>query len=245
MTTETRRFIVMFCYYLMIIIFILSNMPAYNNQQETFGPAYIAPSESTERPSESSTEATEVISSTECSVTVEPTETTEQPTETSTEAPSEEVTEPSIEDATEVETEPELQYFDVPLEKDLQRLIFELCEKRGIDPAIIVAMIFRESSFRSNIIGDSGNSYGLMQIQPKWNRDRMNELGCNNLLDPYQNVKVGIDCFADYYDQSGSITWALMAYNGGPTYANRLTREGRVSQYAKNVLSYAETIRIK
>lgn len=134
-------------------------------------------------------------------------------------------------------------YFDVPLESGLQAYIVELCDGRGIDPAIVVAMIYRESGFNAGAIGDSGNSLGLMQIQPRWNRARMDELGCPDLLDPYQNVAVGIDCFADYVDQSGSIEWSLMAYNGGPSYASNLWNSGQISGYASAVLSYADSIR--
>lgn len=134
-------------------------------------------------------------------------------------------------------------YFDVPLESGLQAYIVELCDARGIDPAIVVAMIYRESGFNAGAIGDSGNSLGLMQIQPRWNRARMDELGCPDLLDPYQNVAVGIDCFADYVDQSGSIEWSLMAYNGGPSYASNLWNSGQISGYASAVLSYADSIR--
>lgn len=134
-------------------------------------------------------------------------------------------------------------YFDVPLESGLQAYIVELCDARGIDPAIVVAMIYRESGFNAGAIGDSGNSLGLMQIQPRWNRARMDELGCPDLLDPYQNVAVGIDCFADYVDQSGNIEWSLMAYNGGPSYASNLWNSGQISGYASAVLSYADSIR--
>lgn len=137
----------------------------------------------------------------------------------------------------------EIIYFDVALDTDLQDHIFELCENRGIDPAIVVSMIFRESGFNPEAVGDGGNSLGLMQIQPRWNGARMDEFGCYDLLDPYQNVTVGIDCFADYYDESGSIEWALMAYNGGPSYANNLWSSGQISGYALSVLSYAESIR--
>lgn len=137
----------------------------------------------------------------------------------------------------------EVKYYDIPLSNDLQDYIFELSENRGLDPAIIIGIIYRESGYDSGAIGDSGNSLGLMQIQPRWNGERMNELGCPDLLDPYQNVAVGIDCFADYVDQSGSIEWSLMAYNGGPGYANNLWSNGQISSYATSVLSYADNIR--
>lgn len=149
--------------------------------------------------------------------------------------------------ATEPEpTEPEIVYYDVGLSTDLQTYIFELCELRGIDPAIIIAMIYRESGFNSGAVGDNGiygYSYGLMQIIPEYNGARMNELGCYDLFDPYQNVAVGIDCFADYVDMSGSVEWALMAYNGGPGHANSMWSSGLTSNYVWSVLSYADSIR--
>lgn len=146
----------------------------------------------------------------------------------------------NIDLSVEVIEAPEVVYFDVPLEEPLQDRIFELCEERGIDPAIIIAMIERESRFRPSIKGDHGRSYGLMQIQPKWHQKRANELGCPDLLNPYHNVTVGIDLLGDLIETGGSLEWALMAYNGGAAYANRLAARGEVSDYAKAILSNAE-----
>lgn len=146
----------------------------------------------------------------------------------------------NIDLSVEVIEAPEVVYFDVPLEEPLQDRIFELCEERGIDPAIIIAMIERESRFRPSIKGDHGRSYGLMQIQPKWHQKRANGLGCPDLLNPYHNVTVGIDLLGDLIETGGSLEWALMAYNGGAAYANRLAARGEVSDYAKAILSNAE-----
>lgn len=132
-------------------------------------------------------------------------------------------------------------YFDVPLEEELQDYIFDICEEYGVDPELIVSMIFHESNFDSAVIGenDSGYSYGLMQIMPRWNYERMDRLGCLDLLNPYQNVLVGVDLVAEYVQQGYGIEWALMAYNGGPSYANRKAAEGVVSGYATHVMDYA------
>lgn len=132
-------------------------------------------------------------------------------------------------------------YFDVPLEKELQDYIFDICDSYNVDPELIVSMIFYESSFHSEVIGanDSGYSYGLMQIMPRWNQDRMDRLECHDLLDPYQNVLVGTDLIAEYIKEGRGVEWALMAYNGGPSYANRKTSEGIVSAYATRVTAYA------
>lgn len=128
-------------------------------------------------------------------------------------------------------------YFDVPLDLELQDHIVTVCEEYQVDPSIIVAMIERESTFRTDAIGDSGNSLGLMQIQPRWHKERMDRLGCDDLLDPYQNVMVGIDYISELIEMGRGMSWALMAYNGGPSYANKMVAAGEVSGYAMDILT--------
>ena len=136
--------------------------------------------------------------------------------------------------------EPSRVYFDVPLDKDLQNHIMDICEERNIDPRVAFAMIKCESGFRAEATGDSGNSLGLMQIQPRWHYARMERLGCDNLLDPYQNVTVGLDLFGDLLKHYGNVEHALMAYNGGGSYANEMIAARQISTYAARVLECAE-----
>lgn len=137
----------------------------------------------------------------------------------------------------------EVVYFDVPMSEELQDHIFEQCEAVGLEPEIVVAVIARESMYDSDAIGDSGRAFGLMQIHPRWHSERMEELGCTDLLNPFENVTVGIDILGELYGSGdGSIEWALMAYNGGDSYADQLVSEGRVSEYVKDVLDGAESV---
>ena len=133
-----------------------------------------------------------------------------------------------------------VRYFDVPLSEDLQDHIFEVCEERDIDPAIVVAIIEKESVFDTGAMGDRGRSYGLMQIQPRWHYGRMESLGCTDLLDPYQNITVGVDYLAELFRSGNSLEWVLMAYNGGCSYANEKVRTGEISGYVTRVLSIIE-----
>lgn len=130
--------------------------------------------------------------------------------------------------------------YDIPLDDELQDYIIETSEERGVDPAIIIAMIERESQFDIDVIGDRGKAFGLMQIHPRWHSDRMEKLGVTDLLDPYQNVTVGIDIMAELLDRGESVEWALMAYNGGYAHANRHIEAGTLSGYATDVLEFAE-----
>ena len=148
---------------------------------------------------------------------------------------------PLIEDEN-IEVEQKLKFFDVPLEEYLQTYIFELSEEIGIDPAIVIAIIEKESNYDASAVGDHGRSLGLMQIQFRWHTARMAELGCDNLLDARQNVCVGIDILADLLEEGESIEWVLMAYNGGHAYADRLAKDGEVSEYAAEVLKMAEEL---
>ena len=132
--------------------------------------------------------------------------------------------------------------YDIPLDDELQDYIIETSEERGVDPAIIIAMIKRESQFDIDIIGDKGKAFGLMQIHPRWHSDRIEKLGVTDLLDPYQNVTVGIDIMAELLDDGKSVEWALMAYNGGYANANRHIEAGTLSGYATDVLKFAEEL---
>lgn len=106
--------------------------------------------------------------------------------------------------------------FDVPLDYDLQVYIIQTCEELNIDAAVVMAMIFYESSFDATVIGDNGKSFGLMQIQPEWQKERMERLDVTNLLHPYQNVTVGIDYLAELLDKhNGNMEMALIEYNAG------------------------------
>lgn len=137
-------------------------------------------------------------------------------------------------------------YFDVPLDQNIQDYILTMCsecDSCDLDPAIITAIIWKESEFNADAIGDNGNSLGLMQVQPRWHSERMDKLGSPDLLDPYQNIRVGIDYLVELYSINDDIEWVLMAYNGGPTYANNLYNEGAISKYAIDILEKADELR--
>ena len=148
---------------------------------------------------------------------------------------------PVTEEVEPAETEPEealppIALYDVPLSEDLQIHIIETAKVNGIDPAIIFAIAHRESNYKADIIGDNGASVGLMQVQPYWHSERMERLGCSNLLDPFQNVTVAVDYLVELLTRYKTIDKALVAYNKGH-YA------GTVTEYAVAVLNLAEEVR--
>ena len=139
-----------------------------------------------------------------------------------------------------IEQEPEIDIYPVNLDADLQRYIIETCEEYMINPSIIIAMCFYESSFNADAIGDNGAGMGLMGINPRWCWPEMEKLNCPDMRDPYQNVTVGIDSFAQKlakYDWNTEM--ALMSYNAGDAGAHRLWFNKGIysTTYSSNIIN--------
>jgi soluble lytic murein transglycosylase-like protein len=132
--------------------------------------------------------------------------------------------------------------FDVPLDESVQKEIIKLCEGAGIEPAVVYAMMWRESRFQSDAEGDNGQSFGLMQIMQKWHVERMERLGVDNLLDPVQNATVGIDLMAELLEKyDGNLSMALTAYNCGTggAYKNFFQHGVYANAYAEEIIEKA------
>ena len=132
--------------------------------------------------------------------------------------------------------------YPVPLSDDLQQHIITTAVDKGVSPALVMAIIQRESNCDPGMIGDDGNSYGLMQIYANQHTDRCVRLDAVNLLDPYQNIRVGVDILAELMSHGKSLDWVLMAYNGGMSYAGQMAADGNVSSYATQVMALSEQI---
>lgn len=163
-----------------------------------------------------------------------------QKQETITEQPTAIVEDVLPETVADTETETAYKLCDIPLPQELQMWIIDYCKGTQINPYLIMAMCERESQYNANAVGDNGRSIGIMQIQPIWHQWRMDKLGCDNLLDPQQNIMVGIDILLDLYSICDDVAWVLMAYNGGEAYANRNYDAGNISEYATYIMARAE-----
>lgn len=129
----------------------------------------------------------------------------------------------------------------------VQVYLWCLCEQRDIDYYMVVALIERESGYKWDAAGDGGNSVGYMQIGERRHKDRMLEEGVEDLLNPYGNIRVGLNFLQylnkKYLDNSGA-NCVLMAYNMGESGARSLWKEGIYStEYSREVLKRADEIR--
>ena len=189
------------------------------------------PKTPTDEPSQATYRATATHTTPEKTETTQVLQKATRPTTTETEPQ-----EPTAEEFLPLEEET-ITLYDVPLATDLQMHIIRTAEEYGIDPAIIFAIAYRESTFNASIIGDNGNSLGLMQVQPYWHGERMTRLGCTDLLDPFQNVTVAVDYLAELLGwYGGDMAKALTAYNRG-------SYQGTITEYATAVLAISEELR--
>lgn len=132
--------------------------------------------------------------------------------------------------------------YDVPLDDDVQKYIYDQCEAYGVEMPLVLAIIERESHFDAEIISKDGHDFGLMQIRSLDHMQRCVDLGAWNLLDAKQNVRVGINYLSELFSYSEPLEWVLMAYNGGMGYAYDNIAAGVVSQYATDVIARAKNI---
>ncbi len=102
----------------------------------------------------------------------------------------------------------------------------------NICPELIEAVIERESSWRTDAV--NGTCIGLMQINPEYHAERMERLGVEDLLDPYDNILAGTDFLAELFREYGDIYAVLMYYNAGYD-GLRAWRAGEYSDYAVEV----------
>ena len=109
--------------------------------------------------------------------------------------------------------------------------IEQVSRKYKLDSRIVKALIEEESGWLETAEGDGGESIGLMQIQERWHRERMQRLGVTDLYDPKQNVKVGCDILAELLGKYGNYKDALSVYNSGNT------KDGK--QYAERIMKNA------
>ena len=140
----------------------------------------------------------------------------------------EEVTE-VVEEAVVIDTKPAYLIEEIELSEELQTSLYSACEEFGVPYELAISVVWKESRFH-NSVGDSGNSLGYMQIQPRWHQDKMEALVVDDLMDPSGNFRVGCMILSQLLSQY-SVEDALSVYNTGSPGSR---------EYSSAVLDYME-----
>lgn len=124
--------------------------------------------------------------------------------------------------------------------------VYQMCEEIAdgrIQPEFVQAVIEAESTY--NALAVNGDCIGLMQINKKWHEDRMKRLQVTDLLDPYQNIEVGVDYLCELFDKFEDPYLVLMTYNMKQSTAQKNYNKMDYSQYAKDICKRASELEIE
>ena len=113
------------------------------------------------------------------------------------------------------------------------RTIRQAALRYGVDPALVKAVIWRESGFKASARGKAGE-IGLMQIRElaaiEWSAaERVRGFEMNQLLDPETNALAGTWYLAQllqrYRDADDPVPYALADFNAGRSNVRRWLKE--------------------
>ena len=144
---------------------------------------------------------------------------------------------PVTEEAEELKDEDGFVYYDIPLELDIQRHIFDECQLHEVPYELAMAVMYVETggTYKTDLRSKTNDS-GLFQVNDvhkKWLR----ESGINDLYNPYQNSSAGIWILKDSLNKGDNIHTSLMVYNMGYGGAKKLWKKGIYSsKYSRKVV---------
>lgn len=108
-----------------------------------------------------------------------------------------------------------------------------------VSPALILAICYQESRFTPGIKNRSGKNYGLMQINPAYNKARMERLGVtrDELLTVMGNIMVGTDLLAELFEEYEDIGDVLLQYGGfSQAKKDKYHKDGTLPGYINDLL---------
>lgn len=134
---------------------------------------------------------------------------------------------------------PEQAYFyDIPEE------IQVACEKYGAEydicPEELEAFCYEESRYIANV--SNGNCKGLMQVNEKVHKARMEKLGITDIYDVDSNIHLAADLLAELYADYSSDTGTVIMLYHGESNAIKRGKQGNYSNYAKRVMQDKENL---
>lgn len=122
----------------------------------------------------------------------------------------------------------------ITVPEDVRKISEELGEEYNICPETIQAIGWWESRFQPDAENDG--CVGIMQVAPKWHKERMDRLGVTDLTDPRQNMMVAVDYLFDLVKDEEDMEEVLMRYHGESRINERL-EAGEMSAYVEGILA--------
>jgi hypothetical protein len=122
------------------------------------------------------------------------------------------------------------------------RLIREISQKHGMNPALVKAVIKAESDFNPRAVSKKG-ARGLMQLMP----NTMKDLKVHDPFQPRDNIDGGVRHLKKLFKRfDNSLPLSLAAYNAGATAVEKyddIPPYQETQRYVKKVLNYYDRYR--
>ncbi len=135
----------------------------------------------------------------------------------------------------------------IPLSRDIQKYIYQMCSEKNINYDLILSIIKCESNFKADSIGYNPNGSfdsGLMQINSCHLENLQEQYGVSDIMDPYSNLLVGIDMIASCINAYGEVG-GLVAYNmGAGGYQTCIAKGDLNTAYVQKVMKIKENISV-
>lgn len=137
-----------------------------------------------------------------------------------------------------VSTAPE-PYNDPDIPDDIEAAAERWGRRYNISPEFLEAVAWTESRF--DPAAESGGCVGLMQVAPRWHRDRMARLGLTeaDLWEVDGCMAIAADYLRELFDTYDDPFWVLMTYNGDSNASAYLNDGAAPSEYALTVTELA------
>lgn len=133
--------------------------------------------------------------------------------------------------------------------EDFITTFLTVCEEQDIDPWLAIAVIEHESSFIPDAVASDNRHFGLMQLSEKYHMDKIIEIGGNDILDPEDNITVGISYLAEIRSWCKGLSAVktypydcpleslmVMSYNSGFGNALPIYEENGTTAYQETVI---------
>lgn len=128
-------------------------------------------------------------------------------------------------------------------EEQVIQIARKIGKEYNICPELITAIAFKESRYNSNV--EYEGCIGIMQVSPKWHRDRMIRLGVSDLYNPYNNMLVATDYLLELFEKYEDLAMVLQVYNGDSNADFYWNGEIDLSEYTKDIIKMSEELERK
>lgn len=127
-----------------------------------------------------------------------------------------------------------------PTTDEIPEYIRIYCEHIGMEynicPELLEAIAYYESRFTPK--AKNGNHYGMMQINIKVHKERLEVHGWTkeDMYSPYRNLVVAAEYLSELYENYEENAIVLAMYSGNAKAVKKYEKDGTVCSYAKKVL---------